>query len=343
MSSQAFVITILILTALIVYLFVSAPPMLPEATRAGAILPIERVLPVVAAENDVTRALWTKEIVGAGQKVGLKFKEDWREKEVEAGPLPALFLRETAKSLEVNPVRLSLYLGSDFPINAANKFEGLQADRFQVIKTTREPQFFYAADTGLHTAMFPDVAVVQPCIDCHNDHKESPKNDWKLQDVMGATTWSYPAADVTLEEALALIGALRQGFRDAYSAYIEKTESFAKRPFIGDKWPRDGYFLPTVDVFLDEIGKRASPTTLQRLLALALRPSQRQPAPVSASSEGDPPLGEARERLREKNLFHFRAVGFFRAVEQSSGMAARGLIVMPGIELDRNRTHQEAL
>ncbi len=282
MSSPSFVMTVLILTVLIVYLFVSAPPPLPEATRSGVLLPIESVLPLVAAENDVARALWTQEIVGAGQKAGLKFKEDWREKGVEAGPLPALFLRETAKSLETNPVRLSLYLGSDFPINAANKFEGLQAEKFQSIKTTREPQFFYAADTALHTAMFADVAIVQPCIDCHNEHKESPKNDWKLQDVMGATTWSYPTADVTLEEALNMVEALRQGFRDAYSAYIEKTESFAHRPFIGDKWPREGYFLPTADVFLNEIDQRASPKTLQSLLALLDTATRKPKAPVSS-------------------------------------------------------------
>ena len=54
---------------------------------------VEEVLEMVAKENDVTRTLYTKAIVGKGKKQGMKFDEDWRKDDVEAGPLPALFLR----------------------------------------------------------------------------------------------------------------------------------------------------------------------------------------------------------------------------------------------------------
>jgi len=188
-ANRSPIVYVLILIALIAYLFVSAPPPLPEAKAAGATVPVERVFAIVEAENDVVRALWTQEIVAAGKKVGLKFDEDWREAGVEAGPLPALFLRETAKSLEKHPVQLSLFLGSDFPIRDANRFAGLQMAKFLRIKATREPEFFFEPSTGMHTAMFSDTAVVEACIKCHNEHPQSPKNDWRLNDVMGATTW----------------------------------------------------------------------------------------------------------------------------------------------------------
>lgn len=268
MSSRSFTVTVLALMALIVYLFVSAPPPLPENTHAGAKIPIAQAFAIAEAENDVMRALWTKEIVGAGKKAGLKFDEDWQEEGVEAGPLPALFLRETARSLEKNPVRLGLYLGSDFPINDANQFAGIQREKFKIIKATREPQFFYSPDTESNTAMFPDVAVAEVCIKCHNEHDQSPKSDWKLDDVMGATTWTYPAETVTLDELIKILNALRQGFRDAYSAYLAKAQTFAKVPVIGDKWLQDGHYLPTVDVFMGEAIKRASPQTLEAITAL---------------------------------------------------------------------------
>lgn len=265
MSSKGFIITCLVLIVLSIYLFVSAPPPLLEDKPAGTAVSIEQVFAIVEAENDVVRALWTQEIVGSGKKAGLKFDEDWREPDVEAGPLPALFLRETAMSLEKQPVRLSLFLGSEYPINDANRFQEMQMEKFQIMKQSREPQFFYSPDTGLFTAMFTDEATVEPCIGCHNEHKQSPTNDWKLHDVMGATTWMYPSAEVTIDEMLTVVTSLRQGFRDAYSAYLKKVETFANRPEIGQKWPRDGYFLPAVHEFMAEIAKQTSAQTLASL------------------------------------------------------------------------------
>ena len=267
MNSKRFMITALALIALIVYLFVSAPPPLPDKeTNAGQTIAIERVFAIAEAENDVVRGLWTKEIVGDGQKVGLAFAEDWRREDIDAGPLPALFLRETAASLEKNPIRLSLFLGSDFPINDANRFEGKQIEAFQLIKENQEPQFFYAEDTQLHTAMFSDLALVQPCVTCHNEHSESPKLDWQLNEVMGATTWSYPAQSVTLDELIHILSALRKGFRDAYAGYLAKVATFAEPPKIGEKWPREGYYLPTEEAFMEEAIKRSSTQTLDAIL-----------------------------------------------------------------------------
>ncbi len=289
MISKSFVISVLILVTLSVYLFASAPARLPEQRPVGETIPIAQVFNIVEAENDVVRALWTKEIVGSGKQAGLTFDEDWREEHVQAGPLPALFLRETAVSLEKNPVRLSLYLGSDYPIKPANKFTAAQMEKFQGIRKTGEPQFFFEQDTGLHTAMFSDIAVVEACIDCHNKHKETPKSDWKLGDVMGATTWSYPEAVVTLDELMKILTALRQGFREAYTAYLAEVESFARRPQIGDKWPREGFYLPTVDVFMGEALKRASSGTLASVLTafqpkevVAANNTPSQPKAVSA-------------------------------------------------------------
>jgi hypothetical protein len=249
------------------YLLISAPPPLPEKTASGPAIPVERLFTLVEAENDVVRALWTQDIVGAGKAVGLKFDEHWRDLDVEAGPLPALFLRATAVYLEKDPVRLSLFLGSDFPINPANRFQGLQSEKFNLIKETQAPQFFFAADTGLYTAMFADTAVASPCIQCHNEHPDSPKKDWKLHEVMGATTWSYPEASVSTEEMLRIVAALRRGFQEAYTAYVKKTEEFARRPEIGSRWPKDCYCLPDVPIFMTEIERRTSAETLKTMFA----------------------------------------------------------------------------
>jgi hypothetical protein len=272
MNSRRFVVTSLVLVALIVYLFVSAPPLLPERSAANANIAVERVFALAESENDAVRALWTREIVGAGQKAGLRFNENWRESGEEAGPLPALFLRETAKNLEKDPVRLSLFLGSDSPINPANRFEGQQQEAFAEIRRTGAPQYFLMPDTGLYTAMFPDEAVAEACVTCHNEHEESPRSDWKLHDVMGATTWTYPDARLTAEEMIKVLAALRSAFRESYQAYLDKVATFRDPPQIGERWPRDGYYLPSVDVFINELGGRTAGTSLDALLNAAAMP-----------------------------------------------------------------------
>ena len=251
---------------LVVLIVVNAPPPDDAGTDGGPPVPVEAVFAVLEAEHDSVRRLWAEEIVGAGQEQGLRFDKDWHEG-VDAGPLPALFLRETAEGLRRNPAPLYLFLGSDFPINDANSFTGLQAERFAEIRRTGEPQFFLDPELGFQTAMFSDVASAQACVVCHNSEPESPKKDWQVGDIMGATTWTYPEAEISMSEALTLVGALRRSVREAYERYLEKIATFDDPPPVGDKWPTDGYFLPSADVFMAEVEERASVDTLRSLLA----------------------------------------------------------------------------
>ncbi len=231
---------------------------------------VDEVLEMVAKENDITRTLYTSAIVGQGKLQGMKFDEDWRKDDVEAGPLPALFLRGIATSIQKSPVPLGLYLGSDFPVNAANKFVGKQAELFEKIKADQKPQFFYEEDTKLHTAMFVDLASAAACVTCHNDHKQSPKKDWKLGDVMGATTWQYPKDSLSYKETVAILDSYAKGTLDTYKEYLSEIEAFvnSEKPEIGNKWPKDGKYLPTAEVFLDSVRKLTAYETMKKLVVV---------------------------------------------------------------------------
>ncbi len=256
-----------------VYLFASAPAPLPDGkqSNAGKKIPIEQAFTLLAAENDAVRSLYTQKIVGQGQKVKLAFQEDWKDKGIEAGPLPALFLRGTATFLEKHPVPLGLFLGSDFPISSSNKFKGIQETYFNQIKEDKQPKFFFDEGTRMYTAMFPDVANVATCVSCHNNHKDSPKTNWKLNDIIGATTWTYPEDSVSVEKLTEMINAYRSGAQTTYEGYLAKTRSFTTtaQPTIGTLWPERGYYLPTTEVFMDSVNQRVSPYTLKQLLLVA--------------------------------------------------------------------------
>jgi len=268
MKNKIFVISVLFFISLSIYLFKTAPePLADSSIKVGSQFPVSVLFRAVAAENAVARAIYTTEIVGKGKKAGLKFSEKWRNKTLDAGPLPALFLKEASKTIEKSPVPLGLFLGSDFPIVSTNKFSGVQVEKLKQIRVDSNPAFFYFTDIKRHVAMFPDYAVAEGCVTCHNEHPDSPKKDWKLNDIMGATTWLYPDETVSLEEIMDAVSVVRSGIVTAYLQYLEKCKKFQNPPEIGNKWPEQGYFLPSSEVFLAAYEQEASQQTLKILLS----------------------------------------------------------------------------
>ncbi|MEY4936435.1 MAG: hypothetical protein RIS64_2794 [Bacteroidota bacterium] len=267
------IIVILSLLSLCIYLFAEAPPPLPDdKTSAGAErVSMSDVFNMLATENNVVRGLYTRRIVGDGKIQKLAFHERWHNDTIEAGPLPALFLRETALQLEKSGVRLGLFLGSNFPIVATNQLIDKQLAMFEEMKIDKKPRFFYDENTQRHTAMFMDVASAPACVSCHNQHPNSPKTDWKLGDIMGATTWTFPKDSVSMDEVRSLLAAYRQSAASAYSTYLEKMNKNKKNkiPEIGTKWPHQGYFLPSTAVFMDSLNTLTAKYTLHTLLNLS--------------------------------------------------------------------------
>lgn len=266
MKHKVFVSFCLVMLVAAIYLFATAPvPLESREQDRGAVIPIARMFDTLDAINAKARQTYTKEIVGGGKKIGLAFSEEWTEEEVKAGPLPALFLRAAAAELERSPAALGLFLGSDFPINPSNLFSAEQDALFQEIKLDHEPRFGVVAGDNTSFGMYPDLASAQPCVSCHNEHKDTPKTDWKLGDVMGATTWTYPRSTVSLEEYVAVVDAFYTAVSEAYASYIEEAQGFDPKPEIGDKWPRDGFYLPSVEAFMATVREATSPMALQAI------------------------------------------------------------------------------
>lgn len=246
---------------------------LPEegaGVSEAKIYSVEEAFKVLAHENDVARGTYTKAIVGGGKAKGLKFDEDWQKGHVEAGPLPALFLRGTSAEIQKTSVPLGLFLGSDFPVNKANEFAGKQKELFEEIKKDKEPKFFFDEENKKYTAMFPDFAVAKPCVSCHNGHPESPKTDWEMGDVMGATTWTFPEDSLTAKQMMSLLAVYREGAAKTYQSYLDKISTFkeAEKPVIGSKWPNQSeeLCLPSTEVFMDSLSKVSSYVTLKAML-----------------------------------------------------------------------------
>ena len=252
-----------------IYLFASAPPELADQKSGAAddrVLQTENMLNAVNKINEAARTIYTKRIVGGGKKAGLKFGEDWAEPGVEKGPLPALFLRLVSAQMETKPQQLGLYLGSDEPINKSNLFTGNQATAYEAVKASQASVFMKDAELGL-VAMYPDFASAGPCVSCHNEHADSPKTDWELNDVMGATTWTYPTEQVGAGEYLDVTEAFYHAVEEAYVIYLDKVRAFDPDLPIAADWPAEGVLaLPDAVTFMAEVRAASAGNVLADLV-----------------------------------------------------------------------------
>lgn len=150
---------------------------------------------------DSDRAVYTKRIVNrlAAKEKVITASEHFDDE--KALVLPAQMFRfgseMVASRAEKNPdINFSYSLQSLWPINKQNapktdaEKEGLQ----YIVDNPGEN--YYAneklGDTTYFTAIYPDVAVAPVCASCHNEHKDTPKDDFKIGDTMGGVVIRIP-------------------------------------------------------------------------------------------------------------------------------------------------------
>ena len=158
-----------------------------ETSGPSASIPLDMVADYVHAVIQADREIYTKNIVERMQAKGIVVaSENWQEKNTL--PLPAQFLMDSAH-LVARKGSLRYRLLSLWPINKRNgpttefEKEGLAA----VLMQTDRPHTGFVQTGGkwFFQALYADRAISQTCIGCHNAHPDSPKRDFKQNDVMG--------------------------------------------------------------------------------------------------------------------------------------------------------------
>jgi hypothetical protein len=177
-----FVPTAIMLAALLLFL----PGTGSRAGAEGRVTP-RAMADAVHAVIEADRTVYTRYIVNRLQIEEKLIEAD--EHYEKALPLPSQMLRMGSELVAEKDIGVSYALLSLWPINKQNgaktKVEkaGLQyiADHPRKIYYTEEE----LGDSSLFTAVYPDKAVAEACVSCHNNHKDTPKRDFKLDDVMG--------------------------------------------------------------------------------------------------------------------------------------------------------------
>jgi hypothetical protein len=100
-------------------------------------------------------------------------------------PNPCEVFRQCSETAASKGVEFSYVL----PIRQRNAPETDVETKGLQFVSTRPDQAHYTEEIlggrWYFTAVYPDVAVNQSCVTCHNQHQDSPKKDFKLGEVMG--------------------------------------------------------------------------------------------------------------------------------------------------------------
>lgn len=104
-------------------------------------------------------------------------------------PLPAQMFRFGAELVADKTEDFSYSLLSLHPINKKNG-PGTNMERKGLEHVANHPGKNYYGEEKLggqryFTAVYPDYAVAEACVNCHNSHKDSSRTDAKIGDVMG--------------------------------------------------------------------------------------------------------------------------------------------------------------
>jgi len=167
--------------------------LLAGACKGGAAadpngIPVDIAADYIHSVIEADRANYAEHVVNRLQNVEKVVKASEKYKEDKALPLPSQMLRMGAQRAS-QPGKFQYALVSPWAINKANSpksefekkaFKALMenADKpFKSYETVGDKKYFMAA--------YPDRAVSEACVNCHNNHPESPRSDFKLGDLMG--------------------------------------------------------------------------------------------------------------------------------------------------------------
>ena len=158
-------------------------------------LPVETVADYLYALIEADREVYTKHVVERLQNKGVVVaSENWEQKNTL--PLPAQFLMESGRVMARKGIGIQYRLISLWPINkrnvASSEFEKTGLGTVLTHPTKPHTGFVREGGARFFQAIYPDLAVTQACIGCHNAHPDSPKRDFKINDVMGAMVISIP-------------------------------------------------------------------------------------------------------------------------------------------------------
>ena len=195
LSTRLFSPIVIIFVIVIIFLATYIPSVTRQHTIDVAISSAENTV----LQYKAIRGYYTKNIIKKVLSTS-DVKANYDHKNIDKViPLPATFIHELSEQLQQqNIVTLKLYSPFPFPNRTNRTLDQFSKDAWQKLKNDPKKSY-YITDTinGEPTVRvaIADTMSQQGCVNCHNNHPETPKSDWKLGDVRGVLEVQIPIGD----------------------------------------------------------------------------------------------------------------------------------------------------
>lgn len=182
---------------IVLHALIAAAALCTAAATGAEGVSYKEMADALHAVMESDRTVYTRMVVNRLQNEEKVIKASEHFKDDKALPLPAQMFRFGAEMVgERKDAGFSYALLSLWPVNKQN-LPKTDAEKKGLTAIAAKPYAPYYTEEALggkkyYTAVYPDRAVSPACIGCHNAHKDSPRSDFKLGEVMGGVVIRIP-------------------------------------------------------------------------------------------------------------------------------------------------------
>ena len=161
-----------------------------ERNEAEGGVPYQKLTDMLHLVMSSDRTVYTRKVVQRLTRDDEVITASEHYQDDAALPLPAQMFRYGAELASDASEELSYSLLSLHPINRKNgPVTEVETQGLRHVADNPGENFYGAEELDgerYFVAIYPDYAVAEACVNCHNNHKDSPRRDAKVGDVMGA-------------------------------------------------------------------------------------------------------------------------------------------------------------
>ncbi|NQZ82332.1 MAG: response regulator [Colwellia sp.] len=192
LSTRLFTPLIVIFIFVIIILIVYVPSVTQEHTIKSAISTAENTV----KQYKNIRSYYTKNVIKkvlGTSDVTASYDHEGKNKVI---PLPATFIHEISEEFtKQGIISLKLYSPFPFPNRKNRTLDSFANNAWSALKDNKIKTFSQVDiidGKEVVRVAIADTMTQQACVDCHNIHPQTPKNDWQLNDVRGVLEVQIP-------------------------------------------------------------------------------------------------------------------------------------------------------
>lgn len=162
---------------------------------SGASVSPQVMTDALFAVMSADREVYAREVVDRLQDQEKVLKATQHFVDDKSLPLPAQMFRMGAEMGQKNDIGFTYSLLSPWPINKQNGPK-TELEKMGLRAVTETDKNYYTEESlggkRYFSAFYPDKAVTEACVTCHNAHQDSPRKDFKVGDVLGGVVIRVP-------------------------------------------------------------------------------------------------------------------------------------------------------